>query len=291
MLRHLVSVAALALPLLAASAVQASEISDKVEAAAQDSAMSFGDVYQQGGISGAAEAIEACYGAFRRKATIEKLAGCAALDIVAANTDNQAIRSLGVPGYPFFSGTKPDKRIAAGMKLLGLTRQERDAFNRAIMVALNGGEAIAPSPASATGASSVVPSVPVERIDLQSLDGMPYLHNGSLMVVDPAKGLIVYEKPKKSLAGTIKPGTVLFRGKPWDPDSPDSALINGRAFVFRKGCEAAAYTVRGMYHTTYQGAQFTLQGSPPVRAKGSCDITGAKLGGANAELQFDIAWD
>lgn len=131
----------------------------------------------------------------------------------------------------------------------------------------------------------------VEVIDMETLDGIPYDHNGSIVIVDGAKGIIAYERPKKSIAGTVKRGTVLFHGKPWTMDNPDGVLIEGIAHTFKKGCPATDYEVRGHYHITYAMAQFTLAGAAPVRSKTNCDITGHSLTSGNATLTFDIAWD
>lgn len=129
-----------------------------------------------------------------------------------------------------------------------------------------------------------------ERVSVASLDGMPYDHNGSIVIVDPAKGLIVYETPKASIRGTVKPGTVLFRGRPWDPQS-ENVVITGRSRVFKKGCNPAEYDVRGMY-SMHGGMQaFELEGASPVRSKTSCKITGHTINSPNATLGFVAAWD
>lgn len=129
--------------------------------------------------------------------------------------------------------------------------------------------------------------VPVER-NTTALDGPPYDHNGSIVTIDAAKGLIVYDRPKKSIAATIKPGTVLFRGQPWEDGNVD-IVIKGTAYVFKKGCQAAAYEVRGTYHATYGISRLTLEGAAPMRSKTSCDIVGHNATGTNSKLVFDIA--
>lgn len=149
----------------------------------------------------------------------------------------------------------------------------------------------APRSAGRPGSNGIGSLSPVEIIDPDTLDGIPYDHNGSIVIVDAAKGLIVYERPKKSIAGTIKRGTVLFHGKPWDQDKSDSVVITGVAHTFKKGCDATDYEVRGMYHVGYGMGQFTLEGASPMRSKKNCDITGHALNGGNARLTFDIAWD
>lgn len=131
----------------------------------------------------------------------------------------------------------------------------------------------------------------VEMIDIGSLDGIPYEHNGSIVIVDPAKGVIVYDRPKKSIAGTIKRGTVLFRGAPWDMQNIENVMINGTAHTFKKGCNPTNYPVRGLYHTTYGMSQFTLEGAAPIRSKTGCEITGHSVSNGNSKLVFNIAWD
>lgn len=158
-----------------------------------------------------------------------------------------------------------------------------------------GTEARRPAPGAVTtvpgtASRTAVPSQPVEIADTRNLDGgMPYLHNGSVMGVYPEQGLIVYDKPRSGLS--VKPGTVLFKGQPWSTDDVGDTVIRGRAFTFRKGCEAAGYEVRGLYHHTYAIFEFTLEGAAPVRRKGSCDIVGHDVGSANARLKFEAAWD
>lgn len=267
-----------ALLALSSAAIAGPELTRAVAAGAERGVASFGSVYGDGGISGAAEAVAACYRSPKSQRRVEGLAECAALDIMAANVDDQAVRSMGVPRYPFFSRERLEKRVGAGMTAAGLRGDEREAFDRAIMAALNSGGPEQPSrPVSAGRAAEVV--------SLRSLDGLPYDHNGSEMIVDAAKGVIVYAKPKASIAGTVRPGTVLFRGEPWSLD-PRTVPIRGTAFVFRKGCAPAPYAVRG----TYRGDGFVLTGAAPVRAKGSCAVTGASAASGNARLAFESTY-
>lgn len=143
------------------------------------------------------------------------------------------------------------------------------------------------APVTGTGPASIGTQVPVE-INKARLDGPPYDHNGSIVIVDAAKGLIVYDRPKKSIAATVKPGTVLFRGQPWK-DGDTDIVIKGTAYVFKKGCPAAAYEARGTYHPTYGISKLTLEGAAPMRSKTSCDIVGHTSVGSNSKLVFDIA--
>lgn len=142
-------------------------------------------------------------------------------------------------------------------------------------------------PATGIHPASIGTQVPVE-INKAKLDGPPYDHNGSIVIVDAAKGLIVYDRPKKSIAAAIKPGTVLFRGQPWK-DGDTDIVIKGTAYVFKKGCQAAAYEARGTYHPTYGISKLTLEGAAPMRSKSSCDIVGHTATGPNSKLVFDIA--
>lgn len=144
-----------------------------------------------------------------------------------------------------------------------------------------------PVPTRSAQTAEIGTQVPVEVIP-SGLEGPPYDHNGSIMLVDATKGVIVYDRPKRSIASTIKPGTVLFRGKPWK-EGDQNIVIKGTAFVFKHGCPAAAYEVRGTYHSMYGISKLTLEGSAPVRSKTSCDIVGHTATGPNSKLVFDIA--
>lgn len=138
---------------------------------------------------------------------------------------------------------------------------------------------------------SAVRSEPVEVVDTRALEGgMPYLHNGSAMWVYPEHGLIVYDKPRKGIANLVEPGTVLFKGRPWATNDTESIVLRGRAFVFRKGCEAAGYEVSGKYHDIYAVFEFTLEGAAPVRRNGSCDIVGHDMTSKSSRLKFEAAW-
>lgn len=131
---------------------------------------------------------------------------------------------------------------------------------------------------------------PVQIVDLRLFQGMPFDHNGSMMLVNPDKGMIVYAEPKKSIARTVKPGTVLFRGKPWNMDGDTAPLVlEGLAFTFKRGCDAAGYNVRGRFSLDYGRFQFELQGASPVRAKSGCDVPYYDVAGKNAKLVFDFA--
>jgi hypothetical protein len=166
---------------------------------------------------------------------------------------------------------------------------------RAVAVAPDGPNLdgqVASTALSGQASKSSVPSQPVEVVDTSTLQGgMPYMHNGSMMWVYPDKGLIVYGKPRPGIANLVKPGTVLFKGQPWSVDNTENVIIHGRAFTFRKGCEAAGYDVRGTYHHLYAIFELTFEGAAPVRRKGSCDIVGHDVNSGNSRLKLEAAWN
>ena len=103
-------------------------------------------------------------------------------------------------------------------------------------------------------------------------------HNGSLMFNHQRQHVIVYEDPKKSLAGTVSEGTVLVRG--WEVPNE---WFSGVAYTYKKGCAPAPYLVSGHY----QGGNLTLLGKAPVRE--GCDVVGYSDKSPNAKLIFDFA--
>lgn len=127
-------------------------------------------------------------------------------------------------------------------------------------------------------------STPNDVVSLRNLVGMAFDHNGSDVLVVADKGLIVYRRPKSSIAGIVKPGTVLFRAAPWD--SAATGPLKGIAYVFKKGCAPAPYEVRGRFDAD----EFTLTGASPMRAKASCAVTGKSASSANASLRFVGTW-
>ena len=117
-----------------------------------------------------------------------------------------------------------------------------------------------------------------EQVENRSL----FDHNGSDVRIDPAKGTIVYERPKSSIAKAVSPGTLLFKAEnAWDPYK-DGQTVRGTAFAFKKGCEPAPYSVVGRqqgWHT------LVLKGAAPVREKGGCKVTSYAMNG-NSVLKF-----
>lgn len=119
----------------AASSTTASQ--ESVTEAALRGQKAFDEVYRMGGISSAIDDIKACYGRFQRTPSKSALARCAAMDIVGGNVD--AMMSRGNPQFMqkyFDRGRATDKRIAAGMRKLGLNKQQRTAFEKELSQAL-----------------------------------------------------------------------------------------------------------------------------------------------------------
>lgn len=141
-------------------------------------------------------------------------------------------------------------------------------------VMMNANYAAPPPPAPEPAATTNV-------FDVASLpsDADPLIHNGSRMSALREKGLILYLEPKASIAGTIRPGTVLFRGVL-------GKKISGTAYVFKGGCAPAPYHVEGR---NYDITGFVLKGAAPIRDPHSCAILGYTRASRNARLVFDAA--
>ncbi len=119
------------------AATPTSERGESVREAALRGQKAFDDVYRMGGISSAIDDIKACYGKFQRQPSKTALAHCAAMDILGGNVD--AMMSRGNPQFMqkyFDRGRATDKRIATGLKRLGLDKQQRAAFEKELANAL-----------------------------------------------------------------------------------------------------------------------------------------------------------
>ncbi len=104
-------------------------------------------------------------------------------------------------------------------------------------------------------------------------------HNRSTVFHHEKHHVIVYAEPKPSIAATIKPDTVLFRG--WHVPNE---WLSGVAYTFKKGCDPAPYLVSGHYQG---GLKLTLTGKAPVRE--GCKVIGYSDKSPNASLVFDLA--
>lgn len=125
-----------------------------------------------------------------------------------------------------------------------------------------------------TAIAALAGAAPASAFDL-------YDHNGSLMRLDDNGGSVTirYQNPKPSLRKHgVHRGTVLFRGR------FEGRGLAGVAYVFRQGCEPAAYNVSG---PASGGGRIYLAGAAPIRQKGSCRVTGYSERSGNARLVFD----
>lgn len=120
-----------------AAATPASERGGSIRETALRGQKAFDDVYRMGGISSAIDETKACYSKFQRQPSKTALAHCAAMDILGGNID--AMMSRGNPQFMqkyFDRGRATDKRIAAGLKKLGLGNEQRTAFEKELANAL-----------------------------------------------------------------------------------------------------------------------------------------------------------
>ena len=137
-------------------------------------------------------------------------------------------------------------------------------------------------PEAAPDSAGMMPGrAEAEFVDLDKIDGASfggYDHNGSVMWTALADGLIVYAEPKASIRDVVKPGSVLFRGKPF----LQGARLHGTAYAFKKGCAPAPYAVRGGY--SRDNATITLRGAGPIRQ--GCEVVGYSEKSPHAVLKF-----
>ncbi|WP_062231375.1 hypothetical protein [Aureimonas sp. N4] len=129
------------LALSSTAAVAGPDIDHATKVGAARGVERFGDIYREGGISAAADAVRACYRSPEAKRGAEGLAECAALDVAASVADLQARMTLRVPPYPFFAGAAMESRVSAGLKAAKLPRSARASLDRAILAAMEGPEA------------------------------------------------------------------------------------------------------------------------------------------------------
>ncbi|MEI5663424.1 hypothetical protein WBO78_00650 [Bosea sp. CCNWLW174] len=136
-----------------------------------------------------------------------------------------------------------------------------------------------------TSLAAIAFATTIAQASAAGLDGSLWNHNGSTVLVDEARGRIVYDEPKAAIAGTVRSGTLLFEGR------FNGKRISGTAYVFKKGCEPAAYPVSGMMEDNPNGfgSRIVLTGPAPKRDKASCAIIGST--GAHSRLVFEEAGD
>lgn len=115
-------------------------------------------------------------------------------------------------------------------------------------------------------------------VDLSTMGGSAYDHNGSQVTIIPETGLIAYSEPKASLRDVARTGTVIFRGEPFGY----GGKIVGTAYAFKRGCPPAAYAVSGGYSP--DNTTIVLRGAAPIR-KG-CEVTGYSVRSPHTVLTF-----
>lgn len=142
----------------------------------------------------------------------------------------------------------------------------------------------AQSCAEQKAASVSVPAAVASRTSLGD-DATTWSHNGSIMLLSVKSGIIVYEEPKASIAGTVKKGTPLFEGRFEDK------RVSGTAYVFKRGCEPAPYPVVGRLENNPRGfgQRLVLSGPAPKRDRSTCEIIGT--GNAHSRLIFEESGD
>ena len=134
----------------------------------------------------------------------------------------------------------------------------------------------ASQPVAVAAAPAAMEVVDLDKIDGASFGG--YDHNGSVMWTALSEGLIVYAEPKAAVRDVVKPGSVLFRGKPFQ----QGGRLKGTAYAFKKGCAPAPYAVRGSY--SHDNATITLRGAGPLRQ--GCEVVGYSERSPHAVLKF-----
>jgi len=146
--------------------------------------------------------------------------------------------------------------------------------------------ALANGAAVVASASDAMPAPSIVGPDFEALHGVykgeqgdVVDHNGSWMLVFPRAGLIVYDKPKTSIADVVRKGDVLFRGE------IGRRAVRGTAYVFKSGCAPEPYAVRGNGYDGSPDARLVLKGAAPVRAQG-CAVTKTSTTSGNATLVF-----
>jgi hypothetical protein len=131
--------------------------------------------------------------------------------------------------------------------------------------------------------------LPYDRLPVRSIvpgpetSGMGFymVHNDSHMYFDQGFHTILYAEPKPSIARSVKPDSVLFRG--W---IILGGPMRGVAYTFKNGCPPAPYLVEGYD----QGdGLLVLTGAAPIR-KG-CDVVGYTKKSSNAKLVFHLPPD
>lgn len=107
-------------------------------------------------------------------------------------------------------------------------------------------------------------------------------HNGSDVDLTAEHGriVIVYDYVRPGMQGLVASGTLLFAGR-YDLNGN----VSGTAYVFKKNCPPAAYSVHGGFRMGSQSLH--LEGKAPIRGKYSCAVVGYTWNSGNASLDFE----
>lgn len=119
-----------------------------------------------------------------------------------------------------------------------------------------------------------------QSVTSRELDGTYWDHNGSTMImkVEPYGDVTIsYHTPKRSMQDVVQGGTLLVRLHALDGG------ISGIAHVFKSGCGAAQYNVRGRFADS---RTLLLQGPSPVWS--GCRVKGFTNRSSNARLKFTL---
>lgn len=130
------------------------------------------------------------------------------------------------------------------------------------------------------GETTTPPAVDAPIVPLRGRLG-DWTHNGSTVFFDVSNRRIVYTEPKPAIAGTIRPGQVMYVG---DLPGEFGRKVEGVAFTFRKGCPPAPYRVKGEH---LDGWHWRMAGAAPVRAPTGCAVVGYDAKSPNAVLLFE----
>lgn len=111
-------------------------------------------------------------------------------------------------------------------------------------------------------------------------------HNGSRMRIEQhgRDVTISYEEPRSGIRKHgVQSGDTLFFGQ-----VRPSGRLSGEAFVFRKGCEPASYSVRGRWDPDSGQHNLTLRGAAPVRERGGCEVIDYSSRKGSSTLRFAL---
>jgi len=111
-------------------------------------------------------------------------------------------------------------------------------------------------------------------------------HNGSTMVMEKVRRNVEirYERPSRRIRRLgVRSGDVLFEGR-----LKRNGRIAGEAFVFRRNCQPAGYSVRGRFDPDSGQDELILRGASPIRERRGCDVIDYSRNRNSSRLQFTL---